>query len=354
MEASSSGSGGRRACLPDAARTQDRDRSSNVEAPPEVPLGETEPRARRLRLPGHQAGERGLRRLQLCSHSMCAHRTVPSTRRSDVRALLPCSARPCPRTLADQQLILEVGMQIRRIAPVALLLAATACGEAALDPGSAGVSPVRSRIAPGATTALVAPSPVSISAPLRIDKTIVSSGGTVTGTVTYQNTSTSSITIRSVAIAARPPGGTHGGGPYSDLRPYLGSSVVLPGGTVTLTASRTFTATDPLGQWETYPTYQDSAGVYHDGPSLFFTVAAPGISISTPLQIDNTTVSAGGTLNGTVTYQNTSATSITIRSVAIAARPPGGTHGGGPYDDFQPYPGSPGVLPRANVTLTAS
>jgi len=74
-------------------------------------------------------------------------------------------------------------MQIRRIAPVALLLAATACGEAALDPGSAGVSPVRSRIAPGATTALVAPSPVSISAPLRIDKTIVSSGGTVTGTV---------------------------------------------------------------------------------------------------------------------------------------------------------------------------
>ena len=109
-------------------------------------------------------------------------------------------------TLADQQLILEVGMQIRRIAPVALVLAAAACGEAALDPGSAGVSPVRSRIAPGATTALVAPSPVSISAPLQIDKTTVSAGRTVTGTVTYQNTSASSITHQSARcwVSRRP------------------------------------------------------------------------------------------------------------------------------------------------------
>src|SRR5438876_60462 len=193
---------------------------------------------------------------------MCAHGTVPSTCRRDVRSLLPCGARPRPGTLADQQLILEVGMQIRRIAPLVLLLAAAACGEAALDPGSTGASPVRSHIAPGATTALTASSPVSISAPLQIDKTTVSAGGTVTGTVTYQNTSATSITISSVTIAARPPGGTHSGGPYDDLQPYLGSSVVLPGATVTLTASRTFTAADPIGQWETYSTYQDSAGVY--------------------------------------------------------------------------------------------
>src|SRR5207244_6559263 len=124
--------------------------------------------------------------------------------------------------------------------------------------------------------AVVAPgSEVSISAPLLLDKTTVFAGDTLNGTVTYQNTSASSITIRSVAIAARPPGGTHSGGPYADLQPYLASSVVLPGATVTLNASRTFTAADPIGQWEAYSTYQDSAGVYHDGPSLFFTVAAP-------------------------------------------------------------------------------
>ncbi len=177
-------------------------------------------------------------------------------------------------------------MQIRQIAPLALLCAAAACGDAALDPGSADALKVRSRVTPGATTALVAASPVSIFAPLQIDKTTVSAGSTVTGTVTYQNTSASSITIRSAAIAARPPGGTHSGGPYDDLQPYLGSSVVLPGATVTLTASRTFTAADPIGQWETYSTYQDSAGVHHDGPSLFFTVSAPATSAAVPVGVN--------------------------------------------------------------------
>src|SRR6266446_9663845 len=228
-------------------------------------------------------------------------------------------------------------MQVRQIAPRALLVAAVACGGGSVTPQAAPGPARPPPPAPG--------SGISISAPLQIDKTTVSAGGTVTGTVTYQNTSASSITIGSVTIAARPPGGTHSGGPYDDLQPSLGASIVPPGATVTLTASRTFTAADPIGQWETYSTYQDSAGVYHDGPSLFFTVATPppppppppgsGISISVPLQIDTATVSAGGMVTGTVTYQNTSATSITIASVTIAARPPGGTHSGGPYDDFQ-------------------
>ena len=250
-------------------------------------------------------------------------------------------------------------MQIRQSALHALIFAAAACGQATVTPKTpmAVASPASSgadALLPGRVGNHLVIELLSVSAPLRIDRLTVSAGGTLTGTVTYQNTSTISMTLRQVAIAARPPGGTHGGGPYADLQPYLGSTTLLPGATVTLTASRTFTASDPIGQWETYSTYQDSAGVYHDGPSLFFTVAPPGPAISAPLRIDKTTVSAGGTLTGTVTYQNASASSMTLRQVAIAARPPGGTHSGGPYADLQPYLGSTTLLPGATVTLTAS
>src|SRR5438132_947120 len=174
-------------------------------------------------------------------------------------------------------------MQVRQIAPRALLVAAVACGGGSVTPQAAPGPARPPPPAPG--------SGFSISAALQIDKTTVSAGGTVTGTVTYQNTSASSITIASVAIAARPPGGTHVGGPFADLQPALGSSIVLPGATLALTASRTFTAADPAGQWETYSTYQDSAGVYHDGPSLFFTVSAPPTPAAAPAAATSSGVS---------------------------------------------------------------
>jgi len=47
---------------------------------------------------------------------------------------------------------------------------------------------------------------------------------------------------------------------------------------VTLNASRSFTTTDQTGQWESYSTWQDSSGGWHDSPtSLFFSVTStPG------------------------------------------------------------------------------
>jgi hypothetical protein len=56
---------------------------------------------------------------------------------------------------------------------------------------------------------------------------------------------------------------------------------------VILTASRTLAATDPQGQWEVYPTYQDASG-WHDGESVYFTVSATGVSV------DAGTGSSGG------------------------------------------------------------
>ena len=81
-----------------------------------------------------------------------------------------------------------------------------------------------------------------MSSPLTLDKTIVAPGGTVNGTVTYQNTSSAAISLLGIAIAGRPPGGSNAGGPYDDLSPTLAAQTIAPGASVTLAASRAFTA----------------------------------------------------------------------------------------------------------------
>jgi autotransporter family porin len=74
-------------------------------------------------------------------------------------------------------------------------------------------------------------------------------------------------------IAGRPPGGTNSGGPYDDFSPV--KSVKIAGGaSFTLAASRTFSASDPMGTWYSYATYKDASGVWHDGPSTSFTVGS--------------------------------------------------------------------------------
>src|SRR5438552_1169368 len=52
------------------------------------------------------------------------------------------------------------------------------------------------------------------------------------------------------------------------------AQAIAAGATVTLAASRAFTAADPTGSWYAYATYQDAGGVWNDGPSVNFTVAA--------------------------------------------------------------------------------
>src|SRR5256712_447044 len=202
----------------------------------------------------------------------------------------------------------RASMQIRRITLAALLSAAAAC--TAGNTGNQDSQFMDSRRG----TAVVAGGLV-ISSPLVLDNAIVAAGGTLNGTVTYQNTSASPIAVQTVGIAMRPPGGSNAGGPYTNPTPSLPAQTIQPGATVTLAASRTFTSADPIGSWYSYTTWQDAAGAWHDSPSINFTVAAPpppppatgGLVISSPLALDRTTVTAGDTLNGTVTYQNTSA-----------------------------------------------
>src|SRR5205823_14366785 len=121
--------------------------------------------------------------------------------------------------------------------------------------------------------------------------------------------------------------------------------------------SRAFTGSDPMGQWYAFSTYKDAGGVWHDGPSVNFTVSQPaagGLVISSPLTLDKTTVGPGGTLNGTVTYQNTGSSAISVLGIIIAGRPPGGTNAGGPYADLRPTLAAQAIAPGAAGTRAAS
>ncbi len=113
-----------------------------------------------------------------------------------------------------------------------------------------------------------------IATPVQLSHAAIDPGQTLTGSGSYQNTSADAIAIADIVIALRPPGGTHAGGPYSDLLPSHGPATVPSGATVVVTASRSFSSEDFTGQWESYATYQDSTGVWHDGPSISFMVGS--------------------------------------------------------------------------------
>ena len=121
--------------------------------------------------------------------------------------------------------------------------------------------------------------PLRISSALRLDRSIVRPGDTLTGTVTYTNPGKTTLALKSLQITARRPGATHAGGPRDDFSPGLGA-FRLPGGRpVSLRATRKLTSADPSGTWEAYASYQDAQGGWHDGPSVSFTVINPSAQV---------------------------------------------------------------------------
>lgn len=113
---------------------------------------------------------------------------------------------------------------------------------------------------------------LSVSAPY-LDQTTVFVGDTLTASVTVTNDGTEAMTIDQIVIAGRPPGGTHDGGPFLDLAPVHPAVTLVPGESLTVTASRLITAADPLGRWEIFATYRDASG-WHDQASSIVEVAA--------------------------------------------------------------------------------
>lgn len=113
---------------------------------------------------------------------------------------------------------------------------------------------------------------VSISSPLTLDKNTVEVGQTLAGTVTLRNNGTSPVTFGQIIIATRGPGATNSGGPFDDMSPTISNRTVQPGGSVTLSATRTYGGGNPVGSWRAYVAYS-IGGVFTDGPDVPFTLA---------------------------------------------------------------------------------
>ncbi|MEK7705728.1 MAG: hypothetical protein AAB426_12270 [Myxococcota bacterium] len=170
------------------------------------------------------------------------------------------------------------------------------------------------------------PGGLIISVPLTFDTYELVQGGTLTGTVTYANTSDAAIDLTDIVIAARPPGGTHAGGPYLDLTPSTGATSIAAGASLLVTASRTFSAADTVGQWEAYATYETSIdAVWHDGPSVFFSVTAAACVAES----DPEFCSRLGASCGSVSANDNCGTSRTVASCGAACVDPATCGGGG-------------------------
>ena len=122
-----------------------------------------------------------------------------------------------------------------------------------------------------------------MSSPLQLDKTSVQQGETITGSVTFQNCNSLPLAVQRFIIGARPPGGTHTGGPFDDFTPDHGAITLPVGGTVTITASRAISGSDPPGDWYSFATYQDMSDAWHDGPDAAFTVEQGSSAPANPI-----------------------------------------------------------------------
>lgn len=109
-------------------------------------------------------------------------------------------------------------------------------------------------------------------APVPSKATYARSTDSLSASAIFTNASGKDMTLKWAGITSRPPGGTHGGGPFDALSPIKQNVVVKAGQTLSVSASRPFKLNDLLGMWEIYATWQGTDGTWHDGPSTYVTV----------------------------------------------------------------------------------
>jgi predicted esterase len=143
-----------------------------------------------------------------------------------------------------------------------------------------------------------------ISTPLALATPTLSLGDTLRGTVTYKNCSSGPVSVAQVVLTSRPPGGTHANGPYDHLSPAQAATTIPPGTTITVSGSRRLATTDPVGNWISYATYQDTTGAWHDGPDVAFTVSGNDGGTPTVVGSDPTNPIDGFTPDETFTLNS--------------------------------------------------
>jgi len=129
---------------------------------------------------------------------------------------------------------------------------------------------------------------------------------------------------------------------------------------VTLAASRAFTSSDKLGSWYSYTTWQGRRRrlarlVQHQLHGQRPAGACRRVGAVVSADARQADRRPGDVLNGTVTYQNTSASPIVVQTVGIGMRPPGREQTRGALTPIQ-RPSLPAqtIQPGATVTLAAS
>jgi hypothetical protein len=125
----------------------------------------------------------------------------------------------------------------------------------------------------GSVNAAASSDALVVSTALKLSSTAPKPGDTITASVTYRNPGTKSVSVKTIVIAGRPPGGTNGGGPYKDFAPAKGALTLAAGGSVTVSGTLALAKTDPTGTWYAYSTYEDANGAWHDGAKVNFQVA---------------------------------------------------------------------------------
>jgi hypothetical protein len=84
--------------------------------------------------------------------------------------------------------------------------------------------------------------------------TVVRRGETLYADLTMANPSGTPTAIGRILVAGRRPRAPWGGPPFDDLEPtFVPPRPIASGASVTVQASRTFTASDPPGVWRFYP-----------------------------------------------------------------------------------------------------
>jgi|GEM_PF-3695102 len=170
----------------------------------------------------------------------------------------------------------------------------TTTGGAAADTGGATAS--------GGAGGATYPGVHLTTSPLDLEQTVVALGDSLSVSVTVTNDGSEPVVLQEFLIAGRPPGGTHADGPYLDLSPTLQDLTLAPGQSATLNASRTFGASDPVGTWELFATYQDAEG-WHDQESVWVEVVSSssgtgGVSGAGGANGTGGQVATGGTTSG--------------------------------------------------------
>ncbi|NMO15978.1 glycoside hydrolase family 16 protein [Pyxidicoccus fallax] len=186
-----------------------------------------------------------------------------------------------------------------------------------------------------------------VSTPLSLNKVAFLRGERLEATVTYKNTTSQNINVGTLVVAMRSPTGGH-----ADLSPGTGARTVAPGQTLTLTAGRSFTASDAYGTWTVFSSWMDTSGAWHAEAPRSITLLAPvtsRLTVTRPLALEKQSLVTGEVLRGSVTYQNTGTSPFGIRMLAIAGRRPDGS-----YADLTPALGARTLQAGESVTLAAS